>query len=119
MRPIQGEHLIIDLINMNRDICLNGRKWVQVFEEIALSLELKILNTHIHDFIPPAAPGFTAYILLDSSHFSVHTYADNGAIAVDLFSCGGQKLNDAFVSLCSCFNIVEKNIKKKSIITRF
>ena len=96
MRPIQGEHLIVDLINMNREICLDGKKWVQVFEEIALSLELKILNIHIHDFEPPAAPGFTAYILLDSSHFSVHTYADNGAIAVDLFGYIRNSQRDQF-----------------------
>ena len=119
MRPIQGEHLIVDLINMDRETCLNGIKWVNIFEEIATSLELMVLNKYIHNFEPPAPPGFTGYVLLDASHFSVHTYADNGAIAVDLFSCGGKKMEHAFNNLCTYFDINEKNIKKKLIVKRF
>jgi len=33
-------------------------------------------------------PGFTGIVLLDESHCSAHTYADQGLIALDIFTCG-------------------------------
>lgn len=33
-------------------------------------------------------PGFTAVVMLDESHCSVHTYADQGLMALDVFTCG-------------------------------
>jgi S-adenosylmethionine decarboxylase len=33
-------------------------------------------------------PGFTAVVVLDESHCSVHTYADFGLMAIDIFTCG-------------------------------
>lgn len=33
-------------------------------------------------------PGCTAIVMLDESHCSVHTYADLGLIAMDVFTCG-------------------------------
>jgi S-adenosylmethionine decarboxylase len=33
-------------------------------------------------------PGFTAVVVLDESHCSVHTYADIGLMAFDIFTCG-------------------------------
>jgi S-adenosylmethionine decarboxylase len=33
-------------------------------------------------------PGFTAFVLLDESHCSAHSYADLGLIAMDIFTCG-------------------------------
>jgi S-adenosylmethionine decarboxylase len=32
--------------------------------------------------------GCTAVVMLDESHCSVHTYADQGLIAMDIFTCG-------------------------------
>lgn len=37
--------------------------------------------------ISPA--GCTAIVMLDESHVSVHTYADLGLMALDVFTCGG------------------------------
>ncbi len=33
-------------------------------------------------------PGCTAVVMLDESHCSVHTYADEGLMAFDVFTCG-------------------------------
>jgi len=39
-------------------------------------------------FADDSPPGFTAVVLLDESHCSVHTYADLGLMAIDVFTCG-------------------------------
>ena len=33
-------------------------------------------------------PGFASVVLLDESHISAHCYADEGLIAIDVFTCG-------------------------------
>lgn len=39
-------------------------------------------------------PGFTAAILLDESHCTAHSYADEGMIALDIFTCGNTSPHD-------------------------
>ena len=41
-----------------------------------------------YKFGDDSPPGFTAIVLLDESHCSVHSYADLGLIAMDVFTCG-------------------------------
>jgi S-adenosylmethionine decarboxylase len=33
-------------------------------------------------------PGFTAVVVLDESHCTAHSYADDGMLALDIFTCG-------------------------------
>jgi S-adenosylmethionine decarboxylase len=39
-------------------------------------------------------PGCTAIVMLDESHCSVHTYADLGLVAMDVFTCGSTNPRD-------------------------
>jgi S-adenosylmethionine decarboxylase len=41
-----------------------------------------------YKFGSDSPPGFTAVVVLDESHCSVHTYADLGLMAIDVFTCG-------------------------------
>lgn len=41
-----------------------------------------------YQFGHESPPGFTAVVLLDESHCSAHAYADEGQIALDVFTCG-------------------------------
>ena len=38
--------------------------------------------------------GFAAVVLIDESHVSAHSYADEGLLAVDAFTCGGTNPDD-------------------------
>ena len=41
-----------------------------------------------YQFGQNSPPGCTAIVMLDESHCSVHTYADLGLVAMDVFTCG-------------------------------
>jgi len=41
-----------------------------------------------YQFGQNSPPGCTAIVMLDESHCSVHTYADFGLVAMDVFTCG-------------------------------
>lgn len=41
-----------------------------------------------YKFGDESPPGCTAVVMLDESHCSVHTYADEGLMAFDVFTCG-------------------------------
>ena len=118
MRTV-GQHLLVDLVNLERSTCLGGEAWVEAFVKCAEHLKLCVLSSHFHTFDPPRLPGLTAYVLLDSSHFSVHTYADTGEAAVDLFVCTDTNLIEAFAFIQEILGIKEDNIAMRKQIRRF
>ena len=44
-----------------------------------------VVNHIAHELDPP---GFSILIALNESHIAVHTYADEGCLAMDVFTCG-------------------------------
>jgi S-adenosylmethionine decarboxylase len=60
--------------------------------------KLNILDVDVHRFEPH---GISAILVLQESHFSVHTWPEHGYFAVDVFSCGNEgdpvKAMDAFL----------------------
>ena len=114
-----GKHLLIDLVNLDRSVCLNAKDWINAFVKSVEGLEIQIISRHYHSFKPPSAPGITAYILLDSSHFSVHTYADKGEAAIDLFVCKDIDIKRVFAVVCDILGIEKTNISMLKQIRRF
>lgn len=47
-----------------------------------------------YQFGQDSPPGCTAVVMLDESHCSVHTYADLGLVAMDVFTCGSTNPRD-------------------------
>lgn len=43
-----------------------------------------VIHEHFHDFDPV---GYTGFLLLSESHLSVHSWTDEGYLALDIFSC--------------------------------
>ena len=49
--------------------------------------KLNVLATNIHRFEPQ---GITGILVLQESHFSIHTWPEHGYIAIDIFACGNE-----------------------------
>jgi len=119
MKRIVWQHWLIDFANLDKSICSNGEAWIRAFKESAESVGLEVISTYSHTFEPPKPSGITAYVVLDSSHFSVHTYADRGEAAVDLFACTENDLTRAFSVVCAILGIRENNISMIKRVKRF
>jgi S-adenosylmethionine decarboxylase len=85
----KGRHLLIDCKNVPREICMNDRLVLNTLAEAAEKAGATVLNQVRYKFSGDESPaGFTCVVLLDESHCSCHTYADEGMMAVDMFTCG-------------------------------
>jgi S-adenosylmethionine decarboxylase len=56
--------------------------------EAARSAGATVISQIRYRFEEDSPAGCTAIVMLDESHSSVHTYADRGLIAMDIFTCG-------------------------------
>jgi len=57
-------------------------------------------------------PGFTAMVLLDESHCSVHSYADLGLIALDVFTCGKTNPHDVLHYMLEELDLGEVTVRE-------
>lgn len=88
------QHITIDGITKNLRH-LNDGKFIS---ELLLDISDKIKMKHIGEPVIIPFPkkssegGLTGYLLLAESHISIHTYPENNAFYLDVFSC--KKFND-------------------------
>ena len=84
----RGKHLLIDCHNVAPEVCLDDRLVLGAMARGAERAGATVISQVRYHFGHNSPPGFTAMCLLDESHCSAHTYADQGMIAMDIFTCG-------------------------------
>lgn len=84
----RGTHLLVDCQNVPREVCLNDGAVLNAMATAADKAGAVVLSQVRYHFGHNSPPGFTAAILLDESHCTAHSYADDGLIALDIFTCG-------------------------------
>lgn len=90
----KGQHLLIDCHNVPRDLCLDDQRWLEAMAEGAKRAGATVISQIRYQFGQGSPPGCTAIVMLDESHCSVHTYADLGLVAMDVFTCGSTNPRD-------------------------
>jgi S-adenosylmethionine decarboxylase len=91
--PQKGRHLLIDCVGVSRELCLDDRSVLAGMAKAAEKAGATVISQVRYHFGHNSPPGFTAFVLLDESHCSAHSYADLGLIALDLFTCGNTDPN--------------------------
>ena len=84
----KGIHLLIDCRNVSREICLDDQRILAVMARAAEKAGATVISQVRYSFGEGSPPGFAAVVLLDESHCTVHSYADLGLVAMDIFTCG-------------------------------
>ena len=90
----KGKHLLIDCRNVAREICLADERVLDVLARAARRAGATVISQVRYKFGTESPPGFTAVVMLDESHCSAHTYADQGLMAIDVFTCGNTDPQD-------------------------
>lgn len=90
MNHAPGRHGLLDLYDcpvarLRDESCLQ-----QVLTAAAQAAGARILGSHFHTF--GGGGGVTGVLLLAESHISIHTWPEHGFAAVDVFLCGGLRL---------------------------
>jgi len=103
MIPRMGSHLMLDFVNIS-SINLDDLTEVdKLLRQCIIDCEATIVNTNVKKFEPQ---GLSILYLLSESHFSIHTWPEHRACAIDFYHCGDtarRRLGRAEEILCSFF----------------
>lgn len=96
---VPGLHLLVDFWGASylQDIELIE----QTMRDAADACGATVLDVKLHSF--GAYAGITGVAILAESHISIHTWAETGYIAIDIFMCGKCDPNDAIPIFTSAF----------------
>ena len=84
----RGSHLIADCRNVPREVCLDDRSMLNTMAAACEKAGATVISQVRYQFGHDSPPGFTAVVVLDESHCTAHSYANDGLIALDVFTCG-------------------------------
>lgn len=80
-----GRHVLVEFYGGSaevlNDVLLIETNMLRAAKEAGAT----IINSKFHRFLPIGVSGF---ILLQESHFAIHTWPEYGYAALDLFTCG-------------------------------
>ena len=107
-----GHHV---LLNLNQCEDVEGLRDLATFEEFAegllASAGAEVVSTTGHQFEPVGEAGFTYLALLTTSHFSIHTWPEHRAAAVDIFTCGSVSTIRIVDNLITYFDATHHSVK--------
>ena len=83
-----GVHYLIEFFGCDRKQLNSVAFWKRTFMKSVSNTSMKVLHSHFYKFIPE---GLTGYLLLSTSHISIHTWAELSYAACDVFSCAGDE----------------------------
>jgi len=108
----QGKHLLVDCRNVARDVCLDDRGMLNAMAYAAERAGATVISQVRYHFGHNSPPGFTCVVVLDESHCSAHTYADEGLIALDVFTCGSTEPRQVLEYLRDQINLGDVQIRE-------
>jgi S-adenosylmethionine/arginine decarboxylase-like enzyme len=85
---IVGKQILIDVKNIDSDKLKLVENIKPFMDNLVEELKLNVVGECSHQFEKDNIPyGATMIYLLSESHLSIHTFVDEGKIALDLFTC--------------------------------
>ena len=95
----RGRHLLVDCRRVGRDVCLDDKTMLAAMADGAEAAGANVISQVRYRFGADSPPGFTAAIVLDESHCTCHSYADQGLLAIDVFTCGQTDPHDVLAHI--------------------
>lgn len=84
--PSLGSHLLVELFGCNRESLKEECTVGAAMEAAARESEATVVAQSFHEFKPY---GVSGAVIIQESHYTIHTWPEHGYAAVDLFYCGG------------------------------
>ena len=86
----KGNHVFADFTGFHGDEYVLGTFVYELMIRAIERTNMKIIHKNLAILNIDTPPGFTAFLQLDSSHISAHSYTEKsqGLLAFDCFTCG-------------------------------
>lgn len=81
---IIGKHAIIDLSGCDADIIRDRASILDILNQAAEIANVTVVGQIDHYFSPE---GYSAVLVLEESHLSIHTWPEYNHVSLDLYSC--------------------------------
>ena len=87
--PSLGSHLLIEFFGCRQDALEKEAFVGRAMNDAAQNSEATIVDQSFHEFKPY---GVSGAVIIQESHYTIHTWPEHGYAAIDLFYCGGTVL---------------------------
>lgn len=84
--PSLGSHLLIELFGCNGRMLEREDYVGGAMRDAAVESKATVVEQSFHEFKPY---GVSGAVIIQESHYTIHTWPEHGYAAVDLFYCGG------------------------------
>ncbi len=84
--PSLGSHVLIELFECDQDSLKAEVSVGRAMRDAAIDSKATVVAESFHDFKPF---GVSGAVIIQESHYTIHTWPEHGYAAVDLFYCGG------------------------------
>ena len=84
--PSLGSHLLIEFFGCRQDTLENEAVVGTAMRDAAKNSEATVVDESFHEFKPY---GVSGAVIIQESHYTIHTWPEHGYAAIDLFYCGG------------------------------
>ena len=81
-----GSHLLIELYDCQKDLLEAETSVGNAMRQAAVESNATVVAESFHEFKPY---GVSGAVIIQESHYTIHTWPEHGYAAVDLFYCGG------------------------------
>jgi S-adenosylmethionine decarboxylase len=85
-QPSLGSHLLIELFGCRGDLLKYELNVGQAMRDAAEESKATVVEQSFHEFKPY---GVSGAVIIQESHYTIHTWPEHGYAAIDLFYCGG------------------------------
>jgi len=105
-----GVHYLLEFFGCAKEQMDSLPFWRKLLRQAVKDSDFTVLNKHFYKFSPH---GITGYLLLSSSHISIHTWPEFRYVTCDIFSCGGEDETKGIVKHISAGVCHEKMRRRK------
>lgn len=84
--PSLGSHLLVELYGCRGEFLEREEYVGNTMREAAVESKATVVEQSFHEFKPY---GVSGAVIIQESHYTIHTWPEHGYAAVDLFYCGG------------------------------
>jgi S-adenosylmethionine decarboxylase proenzyme len=103
-----GQHYLIDFVGCDSKLIALVEPTREIVLRAAKECGATIVDDRFHQFQPF---GVSGVVLIAESHISVHTWPENGFVAVDIFTCGEMEPQVAIDIMRKDFMATETTVK--------
>ncbi len=84
MEKALGTHVLLEFFGCDPQPLASREVVEKTFLEAARQAKVKIVDVFFHQFQPY---GVSGVVVIEESHFTIHTWPEHGYAAIDLFYC--------------------------------